>query len=176
MYISLCGGLPDSHFPIVQNKKLKICFRYINGCTDGNGYTFYRWSNIDIFVYFSHHFITIPPNGWIQLAHDNDVKILGTIITEFEDGMLKCEKIFKSDESWRNFADALVNICIIYKFDGWLLNIENKIKDTEVLIKFIKYLNVKLKSISPHYTLIWYDSVTKTGKLHWQNELNDLNK
>lgn len=151
-------------------------FRYINGCSQGNGYTFYRWSNIDIFVYFSHHFITIPPIGWIELAHKNNVQILGTLITEFNDGILKCEQIFQNDESWRNFADALVNICIIYQFDGWLLNIENKIENTEILLKFVKYLYAELKKINSHFQLIWYDSVTKNGDLRWQNELNDSNK
>lgn len=57
-------------------------YRYVNGCDIGNGYTFYRWSDIDIFIYFSHHFVTIPPPGWIKIAHKNNVKILGIYINE----------------------------------------------------------------------------------------------
>lgn len=45
-----------------------------------DGYSFYNWSQIDYFVYFSHHLITIPPLAWINIAHQNGVKILGTHI------------------------------------------------------------------------------------------------
>lgn len=51
--------------------------RFLTSVNVGNGYTFYQWSQIDIFVYFSHHFITIPPLPWINLAHKNGVKIFG---------------------------------------------------------------------------------------------------
>lgn len=155
---------------------INLNFRYIYGCSTGNGYTFYRWSNIDIFVYFSHHLVTIPPIGWIQLAHSNNVKILGTLITEFNEGKLICEKIFRTNDSWRNFADALVNICLTYKFDGYLLNIENDITNPETMIKFVTYLTSEIKNISPDFMILWYDSVTIEGKLKWQNELNNLNK
>ncbi|KAF7234989.1 hypothetical protein EG68_11542 [Paragonimus skrjabini miyazakii] len=32
-------------------------------------FRFTRWHLIDIFVYFSHHTITLPPISWINLAH-----------------------------------------------------------------------------------------------------------
>jgi mannosyl-glycoprotein endo-beta-N-acetylglucosaminidase len=44
-------------------------------------YSFYHWNLIDIFIYFSHHFITIPPESWINAAHENNCRILGTFIT-----------------------------------------------------------------------------------------------
>ena len=40
------------------------------------------WNCCDIFVYFSHSFITIPPVSWINNAHTNNSLVLGTIITE----------------------------------------------------------------------------------------------
>lgn len=45
-------------------------------------YTFDRWQYIDVFVYFSHTTVTIPPPGWIAAAHANGVRMLGTLIFE----------------------------------------------------------------------------------------------
>ena len=42
--------------------------RFIHGCEGDTGYHFRHWANIDYFVYFSHHFVTLPPVGWIAAA------------------------------------------------------------------------------------------------------------
>lgn len=133
---------------------------------------------MDTFVYFSHYFVTIPPYGWINAAHINGVKILGTIITELEPGAKIWDEIFESRESIKKFADALVKVAKFYKFDGWLLNVENKIKpgDIEKLKFFVDYLTRSIHSEIKDSEIIWYDSVTSEGKLKWQNKLNDLNK
>ena len=49
-----------------------------------NDYLFFHWDRCDLFVYFSHQFITIPPHGWICAAHRNSTPILGTLITEHD--------------------------------------------------------------------------------------------
>ena len=49
-------------------------------------YYFKYWNMVDVFVYFSHHFITVPPVGWVNAAHRNGVTILGTFITESKSG------------------------------------------------------------------------------------------
>lgn len=44
---------------------------------DGNS-DYYRltdWANIDVFVYFSHALVTIPPVGWISAAHQNNTPV-----------------------------------------------------------------------------------------------------
>lgn len=45
-------------------------------------YTFPYWSLIDIFIYFSHKFLTVPPASWISACHQNGVMCLGTIMIE----------------------------------------------------------------------------------------------
>ena len=86
--------------------------RFNNGCFDlrEEPYTFISWSLIDIFVYFSHHFITIPPLGWIEAGHKNGVKILGTIITEFDPGSKICKEILEKRENIDQFVSKCVDI------------------------------------------------------------------
>ncbi|XP_076389021.1 cytosolic endo-beta-N-acetylglucosaminidase isoform X2 [Megachile rotundata] len=148
--------------------------RFIDGSESYNSYLFYHWSVIDTFVYFSHYFITIPPFGWINAAHNHGVKILGTVITEKE-GIW--DVILVSQEETRRFADALIVIAKFYKFDGWLLNVENTIKSEQInnLIYFVKYLTENIHEAVRDSEIIWYDSVTNEGKLSWQNELNNQN-
>ncbi|XP_033318021.1 uncharacterized protein LOC117215712 isoform X2 [Bombus bifarius] len=148
--------------------------RFINGSESYGSYLFYHWSVIDTFVYFSHHFITVPPFGWINVAHNHGVKVLGTVITERE-GIW--DVILESQEEVRRFADALILVAKFYKFDGWLLNVENIIKSEQVnnLIYFVKYLTENIHEAIRNSEIIWYDSVTNEGKLNWQNELNSKN-
>jgi len=40
-------------------------------------YQLTHWGIVDIFVYFSHNFITIPPLSWINCGHRHGAKVLG---------------------------------------------------------------------------------------------------
>jgi len=51
--------------------------RYFQGSNSSDDYSFYHWNLIDIFIYFSHHFVTVPPESWINAAHENNVRMLG---------------------------------------------------------------------------------------------------
>jgi mannosyl-glycoprotein endo-beta-N-acetylglucosaminidase len=148
--------------------------RYLQGSNVADSYSFYHWNLIDTFIYFSHHFVTIPPESWTNAAHENNVRMLGTIITEFDQGELLCRELFQDIDT---YVDRLVELTVYYNFDGWLINIENKIESMDKLKYFVEKLTAGLKSIDPDlYQVIWYDSVIESGALNWQNELNDLNK
>lgn len=43
----------------------------------------------DIFIYFSHRLVTIPPQAYINVCHQFGVKVLGTFITEWEKGEIQ---------------------------------------------------------------------------------------
>lgn len=144
--------------------KTLVCHDYKGGYLEdkflvpknvGNLYSFYNWAHIDIFVYFSHHLITIPPLCWTNVAHKNGVKILGTFITELGPGAKICEKIFKDEDTMRIFATSLTQILKIFHFDGWLLNIENGLPDTEMLKKFVSYLTHSTHEDNPDNLIIW---------------------
>ena len=92
-----------------------------------NCYRIHHWNFIDIFVYFSHNIVTIPPPCWTNAGHKHGVKVLGTFITEWKEGARYCSSILDNVESYQHFAKQLVDIACYYNFDGWLINIENEI-------------------------------------------------
>lgn len=152
--------------------------RFIDGC-DEDGYHFRHWNQIDIFVYFSHNFVTIPPPGWVAAARTHGVQILGTIITEWDSGKAMLEEILANDEKLDKFVDVCVKIASSHGFHGWLLNIENPVRAELIpgLLKLVETLTGAIKrELGGRGSVLWYDSVTIKGDLKWQDELNSLNK
>lgn len=152
--------------------------KFMQGHDYKHGYRFYEWNLIDTFIYFSHYFVTIPTESWINAAHRNGVSILGTLITEFDQGYKLCKDFISDMAKIDKMIEKLVDITEFYGFDGWLINIENKIDEEFVqnLVYFVDSLTKSLKNKNNNHKVIWYDSVIKTGELKWQNELNNLNK
>nr|AJO25057.1 endo-beta-N-acetylglucosaminidase [Nilaparvata lugens] len=152
--------------------------RFPYGVETDDIYSFFHWSAIDIFIYFSHNIVTIPTLPWLNTAHRHGCKVLGTFITEYDPDKEAWDEILKSEENFTAVIENLAEICRFFKFDGYLLNIENDIPTQHVprLIEFVKLLTEKLHSISPDHEVIWYDSViAPSGNLRWQNKLCSLN-
>ena len=151
--------------------------KYFQGSNNSNDFSFYHWNLIDTFIYFSHHFITVPPESWTNAAHENGVRMLGTFITEWKEGAEICQAFLKDESTIDKCVQKLVELTLHYGFDGWLINIENPVESTSSLVYFVKRLTDSLKAIDPElYQVIWYDSVIESGELKWQNELNKLNE
>lgn len=51
--------------------------RFIQGTYAEAPYAFYHWQYIDIFNYFTHNMVTIPPAVWTNAAHKHGVLVLG---------------------------------------------------------------------------------------------------
>ena len=136
-----------------------------------SSYPFCHWRHVDAFVYFSHHRITIPPPSWTVAAHKEGVRVLGTVIVEWEEGARQLTALL--DEPAH--AEALVRLCEYHRFDGWLFNVEapvacNRIPD---LLDFLRRLRTLLYQRLPHALLLWYDSVSAvTGEIAWQSHLH----
>ena len=152
--------------------------RFVNGSDNPHAYNFYHWSLIDIFCYFSHHFVTIPPIGWINAAHVNGVSVLGTFITEGDVGQAFCTEMLKDTEMISRCSENLALIAKHHGFDGWLINIENVLESYQVepMLNFVRNVRDDTKKYCGQKSLvIWYDSVIHNGELKWQNELNSDN-
>ena len=118
----------------MTNVSILFC-RFVQGFGSCDCYVIYHWQLIDIFVYFSHYFVTIPPPCWTNAAHTHGIPVLGTLITESDDGVAKCSKFLEDASSWETLVNQLVDMAEYYRFDGWLLNIENPIQVSGTLYK-----------------------------------------
>ncbi|KAJ7226631.1 glycosyl hydrolase family 85-domain-containing protein [Mycena haematopus] len=188
---------PSSSDP---NGKLLVCHDYKGGYTESPfslGYTFNFWSAVNVFIYFSHHRVTVPPPGWITAAHRQGVKMLGTLIFE-SDGEDDCLRLlvgrlpksktgpaiqpteFRSLPLSPHYARLLAELAHQRGFDGYLLNFEcplrGGIEHTRAVAAWTTLLVDELKSkIGSHAEVVWYDSVVITGQLAWQDRLNSFN-
>ncbi|KAG0352894.1 hypothetical protein BG005_007721 [Podila minutissima] len=156
-------------------------------------YNIQYWSHIDTFIYFSHNRVSIPPPVWTNAAHRNGVLCLGTLITEWLEGILETEALVTGpgivytedpdevDRRWysRTYADKLVDMAVYYKFDGWFINIESILrggyKQANQMVALLGYLRAQIHKRIPGGQLIWYDSVISTGEVAWQDKLSPEN-
>ncbi|KAL5125526.1 Cytosolic endo-beta-N-acetylglucosaminidase 1 [Glycine soja] len=153
--------------PLPNRRRILVCHdmaggyvddKWVQGDTNAEAYAIWHWHLIDVFVYFSHNLVTLPPPSWINTAHRHGVKVLGTFITEWNEGKAACDKLLSTKKSAQMYAKHLAELAANLGFDGWLLNIEVTLKPEQIS---------NLKE---------YDSVTINGHLWWQNELNEYNK
>ena len=102
-------------------------------------------------VYFGHYTVTIPPPSYIDIAHLHGVKILGTLIFEWDHGGKEAKlmldgkiSLFLDDDNLKYCKDApdgnrfyakkLIEIAKHYGFDGYLMNFECEVKEVETLL------------------------------------------
>ena len=123
---------------------------------------------MDVFVYFSHHMVSVPPRGWIDAAHLHGCAVFGTLLTEWDAGAEACKALFSSPEATAAVAAQLERVRVAHGFDGWLVNVENKLEPGAVANVLV--LLERLPGA------LWYDSVVKTGELHWQDALTAENR
>ncbi|KAL0452691.1 UNVERIFIED_CONTAM: Cytosolic endo-beta-N-acetylglucosaminidase 1 [Sesamum latifolium] len=179
------GGSGGEALP--QRPRLLVCHdmaggytddRFVQGGTNADAYAIWHWYLIDVFVYFSHNLVTLPPPCWTNTAHTHGVKVLATFIIEWDAETRQADKLLSTKTSAQMYAERLAELAVALGFDGWLLNIEVDLDPGQIPIleEFISHLTQTMHSSLPGSLVIWYDSVTVNGVLYWQNQLNDLNK
>ncbi|XP_075671601.1 cytosolic endo-beta-N-acetylglucosaminidase 1 isoform X2 [Castanea sativa] len=96
--------------------------KWVQGGTNSEAYGIWHWYLMDVFVYFSHTLVTLPPPCWTNTAHRHGVKVLGTFITEWDEGRVACNELLSTKESAHMYAECLAELAVALGFDGWLEN------------------------------------------------------
>ncbi|KAL9097717.1 MAG: hypothetical protein Q9165_000043 [Trypethelium subeluteriae] len=138
---------------------------------------------VDVFVYFSHKLVCIPPPSWTNTLHRNGVKVFGTFIVErgsrHVERMLQAEEHESlSQQTTQVFlmASRLAQIAQAYGFDGWLINVEKTfpLRDWN-LEKLEGFLEQLRKDMGDSGSVIWYDALTTENQVKYQNGLTKKN-
>ncbi|KAI3470921.1 hypothetical protein Pfo_027584 [Paulownia fortunei] len=182
--VKLPAGSDES---LPQRPRILVCHdmaggytddKFVQGGTNAEAYAIWHWYLIDVFVYFSHNLVTLPPPCWTNTAHKHGVKVLGTFIMEWDEGIKLANELLSTKTIAQMYAERLTELAVALGFDGWLINMEVDLDPGQIptLEEFVSHLSQTMHSSLPGSMVIWYDSVTVDGDLNWQNQLNDKNK
>lgn len=136
-------------------------------------------SLVDVFVYFSHHRISVPPVSWINSLHRQGIPVLGTLIFEGTDYFKLDQLLDKTEQGEFKYSEILTELVRHYGFDGWLINVESHFSSyakAQELVLFDEALKSSLHRFVPGSRLIWYDSfITSKNRVFYQNAVNEWN-
>jgi hypothetical protein len=98
--------------------------KYPQGGSSGSVYNFQYWQYIDSIYYYMHNLAAVPPVVWTNAAHRNGVKMCAAVTADFAGGGDEFNTLF-NDNNWKRAADQLFAIVNSYRFDGWMIDVEN---------------------------------------------------
>lgn len=179
---------------------------YLQPQARANLYSFSNWSQIDILNWFAGTAdltVQIPARPWVETAHKNGVKVLGSVflgIAQWGGSPDTVEKLLEQDAAG-NFilADQLLRIAAYYGFDGWLVNQEtdltvvkdaqnqlvmaangkpqrDKVRGQQLAAKMLAFMQYLTAKAPTGIDIHWYDAMIGDGTVRWQNELNTNNQ
>ena len=79
------SSVPLSSYAAGNQPKLLVCHdmkngyqedKWVQGSNRDDIYAIWHWHLIDIFVYFSHSLVTLPPPCWTNAAHKHGVQVI----------------------------------------------------------------------------------------------------
>ena len=169
----------------LKTSKVLLCHDYKGGYHDYEGvrptevdaedYSCEYLQYIDIFIYFSHKLVCVPPPTWTNVLHRNGVKVLGTFIIEpqspdVERTLRECDGDFPVAQQLARMADT-------FGFDGWLLNLEKEFpRDAKNCMERLTHFIENLKQHLGHdKQVVWYDALTVENEVDHQNGLSRKN-
>uniref|UniRef100_A0A7C8Z9E8 Mannosyl-glycoprotein endo-beta-N-acetylglucosaminidase n=1 Tax=Opuntia streptacantha TaxID=393608 RepID=A0A7C8Z9E8_OPUST len=88
--------------------------KWVQGDTNVDGYTIWHWYLMDVFVYFSHNLVTLPPPCWVNAAHKHGVKVLGSFITEWDEGKTICDKLLSTKSLLIHVLSGCLSLLLLW--------------------------------------------------------------
>ncbi|MEU8516014.1 discoidin domain-containing protein [Kitasatospora sp. NPDC048722] len=151
------------------------------GSADPNYYAFGYWQYVDKLVFWGgsagEGLILAPNPTVIDAAHRNGVKVYGTVFfpPAAYGGRLQWVRDFvqKSGDRYP-VADKLVQAAQYYGFDGWFVNQETGGGDP-ALAGQLRDLMQYTEARNSGTDFMWYDAMTTSGAVDWQNALTSAN-
>jgi mannosyl-glycoprotein endo-beta-N-acetylglucosaminidase len=140
------------------------------------------WQYMDQLVFWGgsagEGLILAPNPTVIDAAHRNGVPVLGNVYlppTAYG-GQIQWVHDFVQHDANGDFpvADKMIEAAQYYGFDGWFINQETAGGDAQLALD----MQAMLEYFHAHSNLLitWYDAMTSTGTVGWQNQLDAQNQ
>ena len=150
------------------------------GSLNINYYTFSYWQYTDLLVFWGgsagEGLILAPNPTIIDAAHRNGVKVLGNVFfppIAYGGQFQWVNDFLQKNGNTFPVADKLIEVAEYYGFDGWFINQETAGGNSQTatnmrdfMIYFQENSNLEIE---------WYDAMTESGVVSWQNQLNSQN-
>ena len=82
----------------------------------------------------------------IEKSHQENRLILGTFLFEGKGDASQAQEFLRSQATRNKCGDRLVDLCVHYGFDGWLLNVETDLGDSkDLFVSFLQYVTAQMK-------------------------------
>jgi len=145
---------------------------------DYNAYNY--WQYIDLLVFWGgsagEGLILAPNPGIIDAAHRNGVPVLGTIFfppTVFGGQLQWVQDMLQRNGNSFPVADKLIEVAEYYGFDGWFINQETEGANASLAAEMREFMLYIQRNSS--LQIEWYDAMTESGVISWQEQLNSNN-
>ncbi|WP_406207652.1 discoidin domain-containing protein [Kitasatospora sp. NBC_01560] len=150
------------------------------GSADPNYYAFGYWQYVDKLVFWGgsagEGLILAPNPTVIDAAHRNGVKVYGTVFfpPAAYGGQLQWVRDFVQKSGTRYpVADKLTQAAQYYGFDGWFINQETGGGDSALAGEVRNLMQYTRAQSGTEF--MWYDAMTESGSVNWQNALTPAN-
>ena len=164
---------PDAKLMVCSLANSKHDATNAQGQESFSSYAFNYWQYATSFVYWSgskRGQVVVPTGEFTDAAHTNGVPVMGTIFFDWGGNSSVVENFVRN---YRSVADKLIEVMEYYGFDGYFFNEETAVDYTTAgnLRSMIAYMRQQ----RPTMLIGWYDSITDSGNLSYQNAVNGYN-